>query len=181
MEFFDKSRVYIDTQILIGTIIDKTEQKTIYTKLIDSIINSHDYEVHLPQIIIGECFCKLVQKSENSNNKLATNVKCFQELIVKIMPNEHIRCNCFPILEEGILNKALEIKKSDSRLDYFDSLIVSHAILDSQAGILYTEDSSIIESSFIQELINERDPLWKEFHIKDPYLHLRKTKKVKRY
>ena len=174
MGLFDKSRVYIDTQILIGTIIDKTEQKTIFTKLIDSLINSPDYEIHIPQIIIGECFCKLVQKSEN-DNKLATNVKCFQELIGKLMPDQHTRCNCFPILEEEILNKALEIKKSDSRLDYFDSLIVSHAILDSQAGMLYTEDRSINESNFIQGLINNRDPSWKKLNIKDPPENIRST------
>ena len=170
--------MYIDTQILIGTITDKTEQKSIYTRLIDNLINSPDYEVHIPQIIIGECFCKLVQKSEN-DSQLSINVKCFQELIGKMMPNQFSRCNCFPILEESIMNKALEIKKSDSKLDYFDSLIVSHAILDSQAEVLYTEDRSINESNFILDLVNDRDPSWKKLHIKDPPIRLR-TRKNKR-
>lgn len=177
MGYYDISRVYIDTQILIGTIIDKSEQKSIYNRLINDLTNSHNIEVHIPQIIVGECFCKLVQKSDN-DRQLSINIKCFSELISKIMPNQHRRCNCFPILEGEILNKALEIKKSDSKLDYFDSLIVSHAILDSQAEFLYTGDRSINDSNFILDLVNNRDPSWKKLRIKDPsFQRTRKNKK----
>jgi predicted nucleic acid-binding protein len=155
-------RTYLDSTILINAIIGKQGEKTFFQKTLNNLIRLN-HEIYIPQIVLGESFVKIVEKSENSEKK-RINVNCLLEWIQKL--NSDILYG-IPSIRENIIETALKIKKGDNRIDYNDAVIVSHAILDKEARYLVTTDKAIHKSQAIQNKIVERDDDCCDFSIKD--------------
>ncbi len=75
--------IYIDTSILISPIIDSGDKKQSANKMIYHLnIHPHEYDVRIPQIVIGEAIKAIIEKTHS--NALETHIKELIEIIHKI-------------------------------------------------------------------------------------------------
>lgn len=167
-------RAYLDTNVLIGSIIGNHEEKCMYSSLIEDLSKNHSLDVYIPQIVLGESLSIIIKKSED--DKINKNIQNFSEKLHKLTD---MRKECFPIIKPDIMEKAREIYKDDpnSEMDQNDFLILAHAICDNMACYLYTSDGQIHKSEKARCLINERDSTWKKLKLADPGVTAKKGRK----
>lgn len=154
-------RIYLDTNILVDAVLARDSIKSDARRLLHRIGQTSN-EVYIPQIIIGESFATVIRKSNDGN--IFTNIKNLSESIQKLIPDVG---HCTPVIEKDVLEMVIELKKSDNRIDYCDSILVSHAILDKEARYILTTDNAIHRSDIVQTKISERDPDWCKLSLKD--------------
>ena len=157
------TNTYIDTSVLVESILGKNKAKSEDMRTL-SRIQSTGQKVMMPQLVIGETYFQIYDDEISTSNEVHLNVKKFTELIQSLVPITH---GCTPAFSKEILELSLEIREKDSNLDYCDSLIVSHVLLDLDSRYLYTMDTSIQESTFIQQKLTQRKNDGNEVKVKD--------------
>lgn len=155
------TNTYIDTSVLVESILGKNKAKSEAMRTLKRIQNTGQIII-IPQLVIGETHFQIYDDS--TSEEIHLNVKKFTELIRSLIPDTR---NCTPAFSKEILELALEIRANDSNLDYRDSLIVSYVLLDKDSRYLYTTDTHIQESTFIQEKLTELMHKGSEVKIKD--------------
>jgi predicted nucleic acid-binding protein len=143
------NNTYLDSSILVGAIIDKEEARSEAIHALKRIANSGQ-TIIIPQLVIGETFFQIYDNSDPK--QLEFNIHKFTEWLQCLIPytKGHV-----PAFDDKILNSALEIRDNDSNLDYYDCIIVSHALLDKESLYLYTTDKGIHNSKIIAKKIKE--------------------------
>ncbi|MFZ0513804.1 MAG: type II toxin-antitoxin system VapC family toxin [Candidatus Nitrosopolaris sp.] len=144
------SRIYLDSNIIIESIIDGPTAKSDAKRDLYRVCHSYT-EIIIPQIILGESFLKILQRSETHEipDNMTNFWKCIRETIQDMTKHT-------PPLSREILDVALRIRDNDYVLDYNDAVLVAHAITDKESTALFTSDKGIHNSLPIRNLINER-------------------------
>jgi len=132
------SRIYLDSSILLSSVIDKPTEKKRSKNMIETLRAGHN--IVIPQIVLAE----IVSKILTHNNNYQKLLQDISNVILNIT-NPH---TCIPNADEKVYDLALSIVRNDNRIDICDATIVAQAILDN-ADILLTYDTKILESEYI--------------------------------
>lgn len=133
-------------------------------------------EIRIPQIILGESFAIITRDSKDDYRK--QNIFKLLERVQDLV--SHIKI-CTPPLDNKTIRMARSIIDEDNRIDWTDSIFVSHAITDRDARYVFTTDTDIQESEVIQAKINEREEGWSNLNIKDSVEENKLLRRKRRY
>lgn len=143
--------LFIDTSFILDLVFENKKDRS-YNNDIKHKIKSN-YEVKIPQIVIGEIIVQIIEKTRSEierNNKLAEFYKIIQYLT-------DLNNNSPPI-NGNVLKMAVELTRNeDSRnMDYHDAIITSFALTSECSCKLLTLDKDIMESEIVYEKTKEQ-------------------------
>ncbi len=145
------NRIYLDTSLLLKAILEKSLPAQDARSTLRRV-ESHGYEVIIPQIVVGEAFSKVISRSER--DEVSNNVQKLVDSIQNLTdPTTRI-----PPINEEIYELAVELKSVENQIDLCDALIISHVLCDGKAHCLLTTEPTVLDSfgidSFSSKLVS---------------------------
>jgi predicted nucleic acid-binding protein len=159
-------RIYLDSHTVIDAIMARQQEKSQARTILKRLPKKFD-EIYIPQIIIGEIFTKIIQKSPD--NDVRQNIQDLLELLFELIPGREKYNHCTPQVTAEIYEKAGQIFNEEpyTRMDHHDAILVAHAICDPSADALFTSDNAIHSSTFVTRHITEIENNGRKFRLLD--------------
>ncbi len=150
-----KERVYLDTSYLLELIKKRVTQKggDAIPDVQRSITRAKkNYQIVIPQIVVGEFFAKLPERIEYQQNQLDFLNK-FLDTLHEILGSNFD--GLLPITRDAIIVLKDMMEYYDDRIEPTDMVIIAQAATDQFSKILLTLDSKILFSKGLRDFVEE--------------------------
>jgi predicted nucleic acid-binding protein len=142
-------RVYLDTSILVGYILDKGEYKRRIEATLDSLKHS-SYRIIVPQIVLGEAMTIMMKKggthAHNKCSAIVHKLNCIGVDSLHDMPAVKAEM----AKTASIIRKEVnENRKSTTSIDETDSMILAQVLSDPYSDLFLTTDATMLESDVL--------------------------------
>ncbi len=158
-----KERVYLDTSYLLELIKKRVTQKggDAIPDVQRSITRAKkNYQIVIPQIVVGEFFAKLPGRIDYQQNQLDFLNK-FLDTLHEILGSNFD--GLLPITYHALI-VLKDIMNYDNRIDPTDMVIIAQAATDQFSKILLTLDSKILSSKGLRDFVEELQKKWKTYN-----------------
>lgn len=142
-------RVYLDTSIIVGFVLDKGEAKRRIEGIFD-LLQSGSYRIIVPQIAMGEAVTIMMKKGgPHAHNKCSAVMHKLNR--VGVDPLHDMPAIKIDLAQPAsIIRKEVnENRKNTTSIDETDSLILAQVLSDPYSDLFLTTDATMLESDVL--------------------------------
>lgn len=133
-----RSRVYLDTWVLVGLVLERRGERG-YFKWIIHRLDAGTIDVVVPQVVLGEAVAVVMREIPAQNN-----LDLIEEMLGYLRDLVDPKIGMPPTTFE-VASLAMDLSK-DLDLEFTDALILGHALCDPHSTHLITNDQELLSN-----------------------------------